>query len=115
MAISDGEQITGISIGPNGPRAFVWQNGSMSDLNDLVRPTPLHLLLGTAINASGHIAGIAVDTRNGEVHGYVATPLGRGDSEQGDDVRLFSAEDVRRVLERLRPLSQHGIRFAPGW
>jgi probable HAF family extracellular repeat protein len=115
VAINDGEQITGISIGPNGPRAFVWQNGSMSDLNDLVRPTSLHLLLGTAINAGGQIAGLAVDTRNGAVHGYVATPLGRGDSEQDNARRLFTVEDVRRVLEQLRPLSRHGIRFAPGW
>lgn len=115
IAINDSEQISGISIGPDGPRAFVWQNGSMSDLNALVRPTPLHLLLGAGINASGQIAGIAVDTRNGEVHGYVATPQGRGDSEQEDGPRLFSMEDVRRVLERLRPLSHHGIRFVPGW
>jgi probable HAF family extracellular repeat protein len=115
VAISDGEQITGISIGPNGPRAFVWQNGSMSDLNGLVRPTTLHLLLGTAINAGGQIAGLAVDTRNGDVHGYVATPQGRSPSEQEDAVRLFTVEDVRRVLERLGPLSRYGIRFAPGW
>ena len=27
IAINDSEQISGISIGPNGPRAFVWQNG----------------------------------------------------------------------------------------
>jgi probable HAF family extracellular repeat protein len=115
VAISDGEQITGISIGPNGPRAFVWQDGSMSDLNDLVRPTPLHLFLGTAINASGQIAGLAVDIRNGNVHGYVATPQGGGDSQQEDAVRLFTVEDARRALEQLRPLSHHGIRFAPAW
>jgi len=84
----------------------------MSDLNTLVRRTSLHLLLGAGINESGQIAGIAVDTRNGEVHGYVATPL---DSEQEDGAPLFSMEDVRRVLEQLRPLSHHGIRFARGW
>jgi probable HAF family extracellular repeat protein len=115
IAINDSEQISGVSIGPDGPRAFVWQNGSMSDLNSLVRPTPLHLLFGAAINAGGQIAGIAVDTRNGDMHGYVATPLRGGDSEQGDNARLFSAEDVRRVLEQLRPLSRRGIPFAPGW
>jgi probable HAF family extracellular repeat protein len=82
VAISDAEQITGISIGPNGPSAFVWQNGSMSDLNGLVRPTPSHLFLGAAINASGQIGGLAVDTRNGDVHGYVATPLVGSDSQQ---------------------------------
>jgi len=115
IAISDGEQVCGISIGPNGPRAFVWQNGSMSDLNALIRPTPLHLLFASAMNASGEIAGIGVDTRNGEVHGFLATPLPRDGSGQEDAARLFRMEDVRRVLEQLRPLSRHGIRFAPGW
>src|SRR5262249_49284464 len=94
IAISDSEQISGISIGPNGPRVFVWQNGSMSDLNDLVRPTSLHLLFAPAINASGQIAGIAVDTKNGDIHGFLATPQDRRD-DQDDGGRLFSAEDVR--------------------
>jgi hypothetical protein len=87
----------------------------MRDLNALVGPTSLHLLFGNGINNSGEIAGMAVDIGSGEVHGYVATPQGWGDSEQEDGVRLFSVEDVRRVLEQLRPLSRHGIRFTPGW
>jgi len=115
IAVNDRDQITGISIGPDGPRAYVWQNGTMSDLNALVRRTSLHLLVGDGINESGQIAGLAVDTGSGEVHAYIATPLGRGDSEQQDSEPLFSVEDLRRVLDQLRPLSQHGIRFAPGW
>jgi probable HAF family extracellular repeat protein len=114
IAINDSEQITGISIGADGPRAYVWQNGSMRDLNALVGPTSLHLLVGNGINNSGEIAGLAVDIRNGEVHGYVARPQGAADSEHGNE-RLFSADDVRRVLAQLRPLSHHGVRFAAGW
>ena len=115
IAINDSEQITGVSIGADGPRAYVWQNGSMRDLNALVGPTSLHLLFGNGINNSGEIAGMAVDTRNGDVHGYVATPQGGDDSQQENAARLFTMADVRRVLEQLRPLSRHGIRFAPGW
>jgi probable HAF family extracellular repeat protein len=113
VGINDSDQITGLSISADGMlRAFVWQNGTMRDLNDLVRPTFLHLLLGGGINASGEIAGIAMDTRNGEVHGFTATPQGNDDSRDNAE-RLFSREDVRRVLARLGPLSRHGIRFVP--
>lgn len=115
VAINDNGVITGISIGPNGPRAFILQDGTMSDLNDLVRPTWLHLILGAAGNADGQVAGIAVDIRNGEIHGYVATPQGRGALDPESAARLFSPEDARRVLQQLKPLNRRGIRFAPSW
>jgi hypothetical protein len=76
-----------------------------------MRRRRLHLLVGNGINNRGEIAGLAVDIGNGEVHGYVARPQGGVDSEHGIE-RLFSADDVRRVLAQLRPLSQHGVRFA---
>jgi hypothetical protein len=56
-------------------RAFVWQNGVMSDLNSLVpADSPLFLLLPLSINSSGEIVGNAVDQRTGEIHGFLATP-----------------------------------------
>ena len=114
VGINDNDQITGVSLSADGvPRAFVWQNGKMRDLNDLVRPTFLHLLLGTGTNANGEIAGVAVDTRNGDVHGFTATPLGKDDSEDSGGRCLFSRDDVRRLLQQLKPLSGHGIRFVP--
>jgi len=111
--INDSDQITGVSVSGDGPRAFVWQSGTTSDLNDLVRPAFLHLLLGTGINANGEIIGLAVDTRNGDVHGFKATPLSKDDPEDTSGPALFSREDVRRVLQQLKPLSRHGIRFVP--
>jgi probable HAF family extracellular repeat protein len=111
VAINDSDQITGISISADGvPRAFVWQNGVMTDLNDLARPASLHLLSGTAINADGQIAGFAVDPANGDMHGFLATPRGAGGPsfEPGPQ---FTREDVWRIIQRIKPLSRHGIRF----
>ena len=115
IAINDSDQMTGVSIGPDGPRAVIWRNGSIADLNTLVSPTPLHLLFGNGINDSGEIAGVAIDTGSGEMHAYVARLRGNEEAEQHDNARLFSADDVRRVLRKLGPLSHYGVRFAPGW
>ena len=43
------------------PRAFLWRNGIMHDLNALVPPdSPLYLLVAYGINDSGEIAGFGV-------------------------------------------------------
>ena len=68
--------VVGASLDENfNPRAFVYQNGSMTDLNTLsaTNPSQLYLLFALSINASGSITGFGV-TSNGDVHGFLATP-----------------------------------------
>jgi probable HAF family extracellular repeat protein len=75
VAINDEGQVVGASVDANfNPRAFLWQNGTMTDLNSLI-PTnsPLFLMLACGINSSGQIVGVAV-TSTGEAHGYLASP-----------------------------------------
>lgn len=71
--INDSRQITGFSIGGYGPRAFLWDNGTMADLNDIAPGSPLYLLFAQSINARGQIAGIGV-TQSGDLHAFLATP-----------------------------------------
>jgi probable HAF family extracellular repeat protein len=53
--------------------AFVWQNGTMSDLNDLIPPVSgLELFAASAINNAGQIVG--QDGHYGEYHAYLLTP-----------------------------------------
>jgi probable HAF family extracellular repeat protein len=76
LGINNGGRVVGISLDANfNPRAFVWQNGQMTDLNTLI-PTSstLYLLIACSINSQGQIVGFGVDTLSGETHGYVATP-----------------------------------------
>ena len=70
----DGE-VVGVSADENfNPRAFVWQNGVMSDLNSLIPAgSPLTLLVACGINSRGEIIGLAVD-QSGNAHGYLLTP-----------------------------------------
>jgi probable HAF family extracellular repeat protein len=76
VGINDSGQIVGSSINASfSPRAFLWQNGNMIDLNTLVpADSPLYLFTACIINAVGEITGIAIDQSSGDFHGYVAVP-----------------------------------------
>ena len=73
--IDDAGDVVGQSMDASGnPRAFLWHNGVMSDLNDLVPGnSPLYLLFSTAINSRGEISGFGA-TEKGDVHGFLAIP-----------------------------------------
>ena len=74
--INDRREVVGWSCpGPRGScRAFVWQNGVMTDLNDIAPGSPLYLLFAQAINSRGEIVGIGA-TSTGVLHAFLATPL----------------------------------------
>jgi probable HAF family extracellular repeat protein len=74
-AINDTGDVVGVSLDANfNPRAFLWENGTMTDLNTLVPAnSPLHLMLACAINSSGQIVGFAV-TSSGEGHEFLLSP-----------------------------------------
>ena len=56
-------------------RAFIWQNGVMTDLNSLVAPgTTLVLIDAQEINDAGAITGEAQDPNTGAISAFVATP-----------------------------------------
>lgn len=78
-AINDKTQIVGISspsdcVNFNSSRPFLWENGSMVDLNALVPPnSPLHLFYAYTINNRGEIAGNGFDA-DGHEHAFVLIP-----------------------------------------
>jgi uncharacterized membrane protein len=79
LAINNPGDIVGASISPGGvangmPSAVLWHEGTVYDLNMLAPDSPLQLLTAFAINDSGAIAGFGVDTKSGDVHGFLATP-----------------------------------------
>jgi probable HAF family extracellular repeat protein len=80
LGLNDEGQVVGQSIGPEFStfRAFLWDKGTMTDLNTLVvaNPAKLYLLLAVSINSRKEITGLAVDGA-GAYHGYLATPRSR--------------------------------------
>lgn len=74
--INDKGDVVGTSFGENGPRAYLWRNGVMTDFNTLVPgDSPLHLQFASASNARGDIVGSGA-TSTGETHAFLATPAG---------------------------------------
>jgi probable HAF family extracellular repeat protein len=75
IGIDDPGDVVGVSLDANfNPRAFLWENGTMTDLNTLIPAnSPLFLMFACAINSSGQIVGFGV-TSTGVAHGYLLTP-----------------------------------------
>ena len=68
-------QVVGAEYDSSGaPSAFLWENGSIADLNTLVLPaSPLHLQFSFNINDHGEIAATSVDA-SGNEHAVLLTP-----------------------------------------
>jgi probable HAF family extracellular repeat protein len=84
----------GVVVGPSldatltTSRAYVWNDGVMTDLNTLVRGSSgLYLLVAESINSRGEIVGLGVNS-TGESHGFLAIPCDRNhaDTECKDDI-----------------------------
>jgi probable HAF family extracellular repeat protein len=74
--INEQGQVVGQSIDASGSsRAFLWQNGVMTDLNTLVAAGPLSLVYANDINDSGEIAGGASNSTTGDSPAFLAVPL----------------------------------------
>jgi probable HAF family extracellular repeat protein len=75
LGINDSGEVVGASLDANfSPRAFVWKNGVMTDLNNITRTNSgLYLLLAFSVNSRGEIVGVGA-TNAGEIHGFLAIP-----------------------------------------
>jgi probable HAF family extracellular repeat protein len=65
--------VVGLSIGASGVRAFLYKDGVMMDLNELVPPGSIYLVYANDINDAGEITGGAVDGA-GEGRAFLAIP-----------------------------------------
>jgi probable HAF family extracellular repeat protein len=115
-------------------RAFLWQNGVMTDVDALVMgPTSLHLWFGNDINSRGEIAAYALDLSKNEFHAALAIPC----DEQHTDIaacaettaavaqtaatvtvapatsgnpRVSLPENVRKLLQNRMRFGRFGVR-----
>jgi probable HAF family extracellular repeat protein len=108
-------EIVGASVSAPGPatgdpRAFLYRNGQMSDLNALVQQdAPLYLLTAFWINDSGEIAGFGA-TSDGEIHGFLAMPS-HGASGGENAAASPAAIPPRPLRDDARQLLLQHLRF----
>ncbi len=78
LGVNDAGEIVGASIDANfNLRAVVWEDGLITDLNNLIAANPgLSLQEAISINSEGEITGVA-QTSSGEFHAFLATPRGQ--------------------------------------
>jgi probable HAF family extracellular repeat protein len=75
FAINEEGQIVGVSFGGLlGPRAFLYENGELHDLNDLIDGDDV-FLSAQDINDAGQITGRVRDAVTGETLAFIATPV----------------------------------------
>lgn len=88
-------------------RGYIWQNGVMTDINDLL-PTdsPLYVIMPETINESGQIAGLAVVKSTGEVHAFIATPARGGAKGHGAGHRMQLPAKARAAIQKM--FGRHG-------
>jgi probable HAF family extracellular repeat protein len=77
FGINNRGQVVGVSFGGTaGSRAFIYQDGTLANLNDLVDVAPNILQSAQHINDAGQITGRLRDVATGQVLTFVATPRG---------------------------------------
>lgn len=99
--INDLGQVVGGSWNAEGnDRAYIWQNGMMTDLNTLIPPdSPLYLIEASGtINDWGQIAGIGL-TSAGDVHAFLLTPT-MGYWTTSERPKVVLPENVRKLVQQ---------------
>ncbi|HEX3431853.1 MAG TPA: hypothetical protein VHT03_13310 [Rhizomicrobium sp.] len=73
LGINKSDQVVGVSYPSS--HAFLWQNGTMTDLNSLIGQNPQYTLIDAQdINDNGDITGEAQDNTTGAILAFIATP-----------------------------------------
>jgi uncharacterized membrane protein len=99
IGINDAGQMSASRSDMNfNPCAFLRVGNKLMDLNDLVPAnSPLYLATACSINILGEIIGIAIDKSTGDVHGYLAVPDQRGNSEAPALTQMPQSERTRKL------------------
>jgi len=110
LGINDSGQIVGGSCDANfNCRAFIWQNGVMTDMNSLIsNRSSIYLNFAGDINEQGDIGGLAFDQRTGVAPAFMALPK-RGGSDVRAALPSRRLSLPQRVRDALREFALHRI------
>jgi probable HAF family extracellular repeat protein len=101
LGINDDGTVVGASLDASfNPRAVIWQDGAILDLNTRVAgTTDLYLLLAASLNNSGEIIGFGVNATTGELRGFLAIPSSSHNSDRGTNIQKPTlTQDAHQLL-----------------
>jgi uncharacterized membrane protein len=111
-SVNDSEWIVGMSEAPTGPsqdapRAVIWIDGGIEDLNEMVVNPVTGLVLdhAYAVNNAGQIVGIARSA--GVTRGFLLDPLNPADLDADGDVNGLDLALLLGAWGRCPPLQNH--------
>lgn len=103
LGINEKGQVVGLSIdADHNTRAFLWQDGVMTDLNTLLPAGSPVLLYANDINNRGQITGEAFDPATNRAPAYLASPENRvsGAPVPGPSQRATLSQNLREQIQR---------------
>jgi probable HAF family extracellular repeat protein len=109
LGINGKGQIVGLVRLTSALNAVIWQNGTMTDLNNLTLAGSPHLLYANDISDTGEIVGEALDSASGDEPAYRAIPLAGNSSSTpaGNTAQNISlpSELLDKLERRASPMS----------
>ena len=115
QAINSESQVVGLAVSCDGSlRAFLWEKGSIVDLNTLVPPgASLHLTAAAFLNDRGEIVGDGL-LPNGDNHGFLLIPCDENHpGVEGCDYSMVAAEALPAAAHAPREAFGHMPPAAP--
>ncbi len=114
LGLNEKNQVVGLSVSAeNVPRAFIWENGVMTDLNAMTTPSSQFLLFANDINDRGEITGESFDPNTQAAPAFLGIPVLDGTAGAGQAVTNVSQlatlpDKVRKHIERrLGPVAHY--------
>jgi probable HAF family extracellular repeat protein len=107
LGINDWRQVVGLSCSAGFAtcRGFVWQNGKMTDMNELVvAGYPDHIYAAGDINNLGRIGGQSFNPATNVYSAFLAVPVGQQFQARASAPPAALPEEVREML-----LRRHGL------
>jgi probable HAF family extracellular repeat protein len=100
-----GSLVSDCSIEEPNFRAFIWEKGTMFDLNTLIPANaPLYLQFVETINDQGEIAGTGVDLQNNE-HAFLLVPCGQSVETDCQDAKANGTVPEVTILPTVQRLN----------
>lgn len=122
FGINEQGQIVGqsISAGFASSRAFIWQNGKMTDLSTLIQSgSTLSPLYANDINDRGELVGQAYDSGTGDTPAFLATPTLNGIAAEAASSTSHGKNDTTGIVlpENIREqlLRRSGLGALSSW